>query len=105
METGPAPKAALEHDTPSKNARIEDLLAELPPCGRPAVTGVHSGRPAKIGWPGRDAASRKLGEIGEEFVAELERRRLKVVSRPNLAAGVEIVSKTGGDGDGDDELR
>lgn len=50
----------------------------------------------------RDAANRKLGEMGERFVVNFERARLKREGRDDLAAQVEWSSKERGDGLGYD---
>ena len=51
----------------------------------------------------RDAENRHLGRLGEEFVMELERRRLHDdVGRPELARKVEWTSQERGDGAGYD---
>jgi hypothetical protein len=51
-----------------------------------------------------DAANRRLGRLGEEFVVAVERRRLRDRRRDGLAAKVEWVSQTCGDGVGFDVL-
>jgi hypothetical protein len=53
-------------------------------------------------FAGRDKQNRKLGEMGEEFVLELEKKRLGGVGRDDLAKRVEWVSRTVGDGLGYD---
>lgn len=50
----------------------------------------------------RDAANRKLGAAGEEFVFEVERKRLTTAKRADLAQKVVWVSKDAGDGFGYD---
>lgn len=50
----------------------------------------------------RDARNRELGRLGEEFVVGVERRRLVDAGRDDLAAKVEWVSQTQGDGLGFD---
>lgn len=74
----------------------------------------HVGKPAEpaqpwvepqgnlIDFTRRDAENRKLGRLGEKFVVELERRRLKEKGRDDLAKKVEWVSDTRGDGIGFD---
>lgn len=59
-------------------------------------------KPVKYDYAGRDAANSKLGLAGEEWVVELERRRLTKAGRPDLAAKVEHVVATKGDGLGYD---
>jgi Domain of unknown function (DUF3883) len=48
------------------------------------------------------AHSRKLGEQGERFVLDLERRRLRDAGRMELESKIEWVSETQGDGAGFD---
>lgn len=58
-------------------------------------------------WPNyveRDAQNRELGRLGEEFVVGVERRRLLKVGRDDLAARIEWVAQTQGDGLGFDVL-
>jgi hypothetical protein len=51
----------------------------------------------------RDAENRRLGRLGEEWVLDLERRRLQDdAKRPDLARRVEWVADTRGDGAGYD---
>lgn len=50
----------------------------------------------------RDAANRKLGEAGEDFVFGMETKRLKMAGRQDLADKVEWTSKQFGDGAGYD---
>lgn len=52
----------------------------------------------------REAKNRELGRVGEEFVVELERWRLRQQGRADLASKVEHVAATRGDGDGYDVL-
>jgi hypothetical protein len=58
----------------------------------------------RIGFAGRDAANRRLGELGEQFVVGLERRRLLLAGRDDLAPKVQWVTKDIGDGLGFDVL-
>lgn len=52
----------------------------------------------------RDFRNRQLGQAGEEFVVDLERRRLFDESRPDLARKVRWVAMEDGDGAGFDVL-
>jgi hypothetical protein len=61
-------------------------------------------RGQKIDFAERDAANRKLAKLGEEFVYDLERHRLKDVGRDDLVLRVQWVSQTIGDGLGFDIL-
>jgi hypothetical protein len=63
-----------------------------------------SRRGQKIDFAERDAANRKLAKLGEEFVFNLERHRLREEGRDDLASKVQWVSQTIGDGLGFDIL-
>jgi len=52
----------------------------------------------------RDARNRMLGKAGEEFVFELERKRLSMLGRQDLADDVRWVARDDGDGFGYDIL-
>jgi hypothetical protein len=71
---------------------------DLPEPGRPWATG----RARRVDFAERDAANRHLGRLGEEFVVELERARLRGAGRDELARRVDWVSETAGDGLGFD---
>ena len=58
----------------------------------------------KIDFAERDAKNRKLGHLGEQFVFELERHRLKTAGRDDLAKRVMWASQEIGDGLGFDIL-
>jgi hypothetical protein len=58
----------------------------------------------RIDFARRDAANRLLGHLGEEFAVEVEKRRLLFNGRDDLAAKVEWVAVTCGDGVGFDVL-
>ena len=64
----------------------------------------HHRRAAKRDYVAIDAANRSLGRAGEVAVVDLERERLHRVGLPALAAAVEHVSDTRGDGLGYDVL-
>jgi hypothetical protein len=63
-----------------------------------------SRRGRRIDFVQRDAANRRLGKLGEEFAVQLERHRLRMVGRDDLAAKVQWVAETIGDGLGFDVL-
>jgi len=63
-----------------------------------------SRRGRRVDFAALDAANRRLGRLGEEFAAEVERRRLLHFGRADLAAKVEWVAVTCGDGLGFDVL-
>jgi hypothetical protein len=52
----------------------------------------------------RDARNRSLGKAGEEFVVNLERKKLADIERPDLASKVRWISEEDGDGAGYDVL-
>ena len=58
----------------------------------------------KIDFARRDAMNRHLGQLGEKFAVEVEKRRLRYHERDDLAAKVEWVAETIGDGLGFDVL-
>jgi hypothetical protein len=72
----------------------------LPMPGKPWLT--RKGR--RVDFAERDAANRRLAGLGEEFVVELERGRLRAAGRDDLAKKVDWVAKTVGDGLGYDVL-
>jgi hypothetical protein len=63
-----------------------------------------SRRARRIDFAERDAANRRLSELGEGFIMEVERFRLRQARRDDLARKVEWVAKTVGDGLGFDIL-
>jgi hypothetical protein len=52
----------------------------------------------------RDFRNRQLGQAGEEFVVDLERKRLSIMDRPDLARKVRWTAMEDGDGAGYDVL-
>jgi Domain of unknown function (DUF3883) len=58
----------------------------------------------RVDFAARDAADRRLGRLGEEFVVEVERYRLRALGRDDLAGKVDWVAETVGDGLGFDVL-
>jgi len=85
-----------------------DLLFEPPPeriLGPPGLsTPWTQKRFTQIDFSRRDAENRRLGQLGEQFTLEVERRRLLGFGRDDLADKVEWVSQTIGDGLGFDLL-
>ena len=63
-----------------------------------------SRRGKKIDFARQDAMNRQLGQLGEKFAIEIERRRLTSFGRDDLADKVEWVAETCGDGVGFDVL-
>jgi hypothetical protein len=72
----------------------------LPTPGKPWLTR----KPARVDFAARDAVNRHLARLGEEFVVELERHRLRGAGRDDLAGKVEWVAQTIGEGLGFDVL-
>ena len=58
--------------------------------------------PKKLDYVARDEQNRTLGEAGEKWVIQWERRRLESEGRFDLAQRIEWVSKVQGDGTGFD---
>jgi hypothetical protein len=58
----------------------------------------------RIDFAQQDALNRQLAKLGEEFVVQLERRRLASAGRDDLAGKVQWVAHTIGDGLGFDVL-
>jgi hypothetical protein len=77
-----------------------DAVYEDPPD---QIVALEPGKPwlsrkaRRVDFVARDAANRRLGTLGEEFVVLLERRRLHAVGRDDLAQKVEWVAQTIGD--------
>jgi hypothetical protein len=63
-----------------------------------------SRRGRRIDFARRDAFNHQLGQLGERFAVEIERQRLIAADRDDLAAKVEWVAQTCGDGVGFDVL-
>ena len=82
-----------------------DQVVDDPPERMPVPVAQWSptARLTRIDFVARDAANRDLGRRGEEFVLEVERRRLHDShQRPDLAAKVEWTAQVRGDGAGYD---
>ena len=73
-------------------------VREAPPNYAPRFS------PAKRDYLAREARNRSLGRAGEEFVLELEVRRLHMAGKKALSERVEHVAATRGDGLGYDVL-
>jgi hypothetical protein len=84
----------------------DDLFDDPPehvavtPAGKPWL----SRRGRRTDFVQRDAENRRMGELGEEFVVDLERSRLRQLGRDDLAERVDRVSLSLGDGLGFDVL-
>ncbi len=85
-----------------------DRIIEAPPekTIAPTITGKPwlSRKARKIDFAERDAANRQLGKLGEQFVFDLERYRLKTAGRDDLAQRVVWAAQDIGDGLGFDIL-
>jgi len=83
-----------------------EQIIEDPPVKTtaPAITSKPwlSRKARKINFAERDAANRHLGKLGEQFVFDLERYRLKAAGRDDLAQQVVWASQDIGDGLGFD---
>lgn len=95
-------------DTAPHPRRPYDRIIEQPPkpLGFNELP-MESWRPSRgrrIDFVRRDAENRRLGRLGEEFVVDLERDRLRRQGRDDLAPRVEWVADTQGDGIGYDVL-
>jgi hypothetical protein len=96
--------------TPRKFIIAPDLdrIIEDPPkkTVAPSATGKPwlSRKARNIDFAERDAANRYLGKLGEQFVLDLERHRLKEVGRDDLALKVVWTAQEIGDGLGFDIL-
>lgn len=86
---------------------LDDII-EYPPerIAAPAAVAKPrlSRRGRRVDFAERDAANRRLGRLGEEFVVSLERHRLRTAGRDDLAARVRWVADEVGDGLGFDVL-
>ena len=81
-----------------------DQLVDSPPeeMAVPQTKWSPTARLSKVDFVRRDAANRDLGQRGEEFVLEFERKRLHDGGRRDLAAHVEWTAQVHGDGAGYD---
>lgn len=83
-------------------------IIEAPPdkitSPKPSFKPWLSRKGKRINFAERDAMNRKLGNLGEKFVFELEQHRLKLAGRDDLAQRVVWASKEYGDGLGFDIL-
>jgi hypothetical protein len=82
---------------------IEEPPTELAAPREPETPWL-SRRGRRINFVERDAANRRLGKLGEEFVMQLEQYRLRLAGRDDLAERIQWVSEAVGDGLGFDVL-
>lgn len=95
-------------DLTMPRAGSTERLFEAPPdfllTARPPLEPWLTRRGVKVDFAQREAASRRLGRLGEEFTVDLEKRRLLAAGRDDLAGRVAWVSQEWGDGVGFDVL-
>lgn len=105
-------KVAEEVERPAELPTIDDILSALveaprmSPRPNPYSTRV-ADRPTprpRINYLAIEAENRSLGRAGEEFVVRFEAARLIAARQERLAAQIEHVAVTRGDGDGYDVL-
>jgi hypothetical protein len=99
-----APKLSPAQAPRTPERDLDDVFEDppdempMPMPGKPWLTGL--GR--RVDFAARDAADRRLGKLGNEFVVELERARLRGEGRDDLARTVDWVAESVGDGLGYD---
>jgi hypothetical protein len=91
-------------ESPEPTALDVDRVIEAPPetMRIPQTVWCPSARLSRFDFVARDAANRDLGRRGEEFVVELERKRLHDSGRRDLVQRIEWTSQVRGDGAGYD---
>jgi hypothetical protein len=100
---GVNPSQAPEVDSWDPGRIIEDPPEAVATPREPEKPWL-SRRARRIDFVERDAANRRLGKLGEEFVVQLERHRLRLAGRDDLAQRVQWVTESLGDGLGFDVL-
>lgn len=103
--TAPAPAPTIDDILtalvdPPRPSKAADRVRERAPW---AYGATPRRRPA-VDYLRRESENRSLGTAGEQFVLDFERARLAAAGHERLAARVEHVSQTRGDGDGFDIL-
>ena len=96
------PRKALD----GSNFRIKDIEEPAPRIPRlkgQARLALRKGR-GPVDWAKLHADQKHLGDAGEKFVVELEKRHLKDAGRVDLADKVDRISMSRGDGEGYDIL-
>jgi hypothetical protein len=102
--------AASDVEKPVIMPTMDDILRSLtnPPksglLGSRVAEPLHPYLRSPINYLEREAHNRHLGLAGEEFVVDFERARLINLGQEKLAAKIEHVSKSRGDGEGFDVL-
>lgn len=79
-------------------------LFVLPPDRRDQLSVGNSPvrTPRKVNFAEREERNRHLGELGEEYVVQVEKQRLELMGRSDLAKEIEWTSRDRGDGAGYD---
>jgi hypothetical protein len=93
---------ATSVDPPPDGSQFELQSIEVPPPQPVLGAGRSAAKPLKTDWSAVNVYSQKLGEQGERFVLDLEKRRLHDAGRMDLESKVEWVSKFQRDGAGCD---
>lgn len=101
-----APALDPEHSPPVEQLDPKALIVAAPERidGVEAAERSLSRRGRRIDFAERDAANRRLGRLGEQFVVRLEEERLRLARRDDLASRVRWVADQDGDGFGYDVL-
>jgi hypothetical protein len=93
-------------DSPAEEMTAIDWssILEEPPelTDLPAPAGVREFNPRQYNFAERETKNRHLGELGESFVLDFERNRMRAVGREDLVEEIEWTSKEKGDGAGYD---
>lgn len=102
FRNGPVLAPTEPAELPSRQSMV--TLVEPPPkLPQPVELPANSPKPHKVDYVRRDAQNRRLGELGEQWVLEFERRRLQDdLKRGDLAKRVQWVARSQGDGLGYD---
>ncbi len=93
----PAVRAATELAEPDRQVTPPEPVVREKPSGYVAPRSIR-----QIDFTQRDAANRKLGHLGEQFILEIERNRLSRLGRDDLARRVHWTAHIDGDGAGYD---
>jgi hypothetical protein len=92
----------LNPRSPVRVGEFSELLT-APPEQKRAARRMNSPAPRRVDFCRLDADNRRLGAAGEEYIVEVERRRLHDdEGRPDLARKIRWVSRDDGDGLGYD---
>ena len=105
QQVASAPTLNPTEPKPVAKPNLEEVIVDPPErIFAPATTAKPwlSRKARKMDFAERDAANRQLGRLGEQFVYDLERYRLNLAGRDDLAQKVVWASKDIGDGLGFD---